>query len=196
MFDWSALLQHYGYLAVFVGAFFEGETVLMLGSYAVHQHILSFWPLVGIAMIGGFLGDQLYYFIGAKYGYSFIQSRPRLNQKFERASQIIARYPTVAILLMRFLWGLRTIIPMSFGIMHYPALRYLIVNLIASFIWAFVVVSVGLQISHWLHIFWHMLLPHQHKIVIISAVILCILLARLIYGRFTKTNATSETHSS
>ena len=97
---------------------------------------------------------------------------------------------------MRFLWGLRTIIPMSFGIMHYPALRYLVINLIASFIWAFVVVSVGLQVSHWLHIFWHMLLPHQHKIVIIGAVIFCILLVRIVYGRFAKSTESSETRSS
>ena len=60
MFDWSALLQHYGYLAVFVGAFFEGETVLLLGAYAVQQHIFSFWNLIAVAMVGGFLGDQMY----------------------------------------------------------------------------------------------------------------------------------------
>ena len=186
MFDWSALLQHYGYLAVFVGAFFEGETVLRLGAYAVQQHIFSFWNLIAVAMVGGFLGDQMYYYLGKKYGYSFIKNRPKLNQKFQRASQLILRYPTLTILLMRFLWGLRTIIPMSFGIVHYPAVRYFLMNLIASFIWAFVVVSVGLQISHWLHVFWHLLLPHQHKIVITVAVISCIVFTRMMYGRIIK----------
>jgi membrane protein DedA with SNARE-associated domain len=192
MFDWSSLVQHYGYLAVLIGSFFEGETVLMLGAYAVHQHILSFWPLVGIAMFGGFLGDQLYYFIGYRYGYNFIRSRPKLNKKFKRASQMIVRFPTLSILLMRFLWGLRTIIPMSFGILRYPAMRYLAVNLLASFIWAFVVISVGMQVSHWLHVFWHMLLPHQKKIIIIAAVISCIIIARIIYGRVVKLQDHSE----
>lgn len=188
MFDWSALLQHYGYAAIFIGAFFEGETVLLLGAYAVHQKIFSFWPLVGVAMFGGFLGDQMYYYLGHKYGYAFIQNRPKLNQKFERASQLIARFPILSILLMRFLWGLRTVIPMSFGIMRYPAMRYMAVNLFASFLWAFVVVSVGLQVSHWLHVLWHMLLPHQHKIVIVAAVICCIVLLRFIYSRLIKTD--------
>ena len=186
MFDWSSLLQHYGYLAVFVGTFFEGETVLLLGAYAVHQHIFNFWTLIAVAMFGGFLGDQMYYYLGAKYGHSFIKKRPQMQRKFDRASVLILRYPTLAILLMRFLWGLRTVIPMSFGIAHYPIVRYCIVNFIASFLWAFVVVSVGLQISHWLHVFWHMLLPHQKKIVIIAAVISCIVLARIIYGRVIK----------
>lgn len=34
--DWTYLLQHYGYFAVVIGSFFEGETILMLGAYAVH----------------------------------------------------------------------------------------------------------------------------------------------------------------
>ena len=186
MFDWSSLVQHYGYLAVLIGSFFEGETVLMLSAYAVQQHLLSFWPLVGIAMLGGFLGDQFYYALGYKYGYSFIRSRPKLNSKFKRASLLIVRFPTLSILLMRFLWGLRTIIPMSFGILRYPALRYSLLNLFASFIWAFVVISVGLQVSHWLHVFWHTLLPNQKKIIIILAVISCIVIARLIYGKIMK----------
>jgi membrane protein DedA with SNARE-associated domain len=186
MFDWSSLVQHYGYLAVLIGSFFEGETVLMLSAYAVQQHILSFWPLVGIAMFGGFLGDQFYYALGYKYGYSFISSRPKLNSKFKRASLLIVRFPTLSILLMRFLWGLRTVIPMSFGILRYPILRYSLINLLASFIWAFVVISVGLQVSHWLHVFWHMLLPNQRKIIITLAVISCIVIARLIYGKIVK----------
>lgn len=53
--DWSALLQQYGYFAILVGAFFEGETILLLGAYAVHQHLMNFWWLIVVAMLGSFL---------------------------------------------------------------------------------------------------------------------------------------------
>ncbi|MHA3892824.1 hypothetical protein [Acinetobacter sp. GXMZU3951] len=46
MLDWGYVLQHYGYFAVMLGAFFEGETVVLLGAYAVHQHVLNFWWLL------------------------------------------------------------------------------------------------------------------------------------------------------
>lgn len=61
MMNWTDLIQHYGYFAILIGSFFEGETVLMLGAYAVHQHVFNFWLLIIVAMLGGFLGDQLYY---------------------------------------------------------------------------------------------------------------------------------------
>jgi len=87
----------------------------------------------------------------------------------------------LTILLMRFAWGLRTILPISIGIKAYPLGKYILVNLLACFIWAFVVVSVGVQISHWLHVFWAKILPYHQDIYIVLAVVGCILLARMIY---------------
>ena len=41
MLELSSLLQHYGYLAIFVGTFVEGESMLLLGSFAAHKGYLS-----------------------------------------------------------------------------------------------------------------------------------------------------------
>ncbi|MGX5699512.1 DedA family protein [Acinetobacter kookii] len=179
--NWADLLQHYGYFAIFIGTLLEGETVLILGAYAVHQHIFHFWILIMVAMAGSFVGDQFYYQIGARYGQKIIQSKPQLGQKFAQASSVIDNYPVLTILLMRFAWGLRTILPISIGIKAYPLGKYILVNLLACFIWDFVVVSVGLQISHWLHAFWVKILPYHQDIYIMLAVVGCILLARMIY---------------
>jgi membrane protein DedA with SNARE-associated domain len=83
---------------------------------------------------------------------------------------------------MRFAWGLRSILPISIGIKAYPLWKYMLINLLACLIWAFVVVSVGLQISHWLHVFWAKILPYHHDLYIIFAVVACILLLRIIYS--------------
>lgn len=183
MIDWSSLLQNYGYFAIIIGAFFEGETVLLLGAYAVQQHMLNFWLLIGAAMLGGFIGDQLYYQIGSKYGYNFIVRHPKLEKKFQQASLWIDNYPTLSILFMRFAWGLRTVIPISFGVNKYPRFRYLAVDAFACFIWAFVVVSVGLQVTHWLHKFWQNLIYNgKSPVVVIVTVIACIVLTRILYG--------------
>ncbi len=193
MMNWTDLLQHYGYFAVFIGTFFEGETVLTLGAYAVHQHILHFWPLILTAVLGSFLGDQLYYQIGHRYGTDFINKRPKLAEKFEQASIFIQHYPTLTILLMRFAWGLRTVLPVSFGIKKYPVIRYMFVNLIACFIWAFVIISIGIQVSLWLHKFWKMILPFHSHLTIIIAVISCIILIRFAYSLYMKYQTKQKT---
>lgn len=149
--DWVSLLQHYGYVAVFIGAFFEGETVMLLGAYAVHQHWMSWLPLVAVGAVGSFIGDQVYYQLGYHQGQRYLQQRPQLQHKFERASRIIEHYPTLTILLMRFAWGLRIILPVSYGIRRYRPWHYVAVNVVACVLWAVVVTTIGVTVSEWLH---------------------------------------------
>jgi membrane protein DedA with SNARE-associated domain len=149
--------------------------------------VLNFWLLIVSAMIGGFIGDQLYYQIGKRYGYDFIDQHPKLKMRFQKASVLIENYPTLSILLMRFAWGLRTVIPMIIGIKQYPVLRYMVINLLACFIWAFVVVSVGLQLSHWLHQFWQGLVHNDESSeLIVGAVVICILFGRFLLPIISK----------
>lgn len=183
MIDWASFLQHYGYYAVLIGTFLEGETILLLSAYAVQHDIFNFWLLITVATIGSFIGDQFYYQIGAKFGHSFIHNRPKLAQKFHQASQWIDRYPTLSILFMRFAWGLRTVIPISFGIKKYPLPHYIMVNIAASFLWAFVVVSIGLQVAHWLHQFWQFfMIEDGQRWQVVIAVILCLCLLGAVYA--------------
>ena len=79
------------------------------------------------------------------------------------------------ILIMRFAWGLRTLIPMSFGIKKYPLIRYTPINLLASFIWAWIVVTVGIQLSHWFENIWQSLLPEYHDAIISGGVVICLM---------------------
>lgn len=170
------LCNHCGYI-------FEGETILLLGAYAVQQNIFNFWFLIFAATLGGFIGDQFYYQIGAKFGYDFIHRRPKLAKRFHQASQWIEAYPTLSILFMRFAWGLRTVIPISFGIKKYSLWHYVSINIVASFLWAFIVVSVGLQVAHWLHQFWDKLLHHDEKLMLVTAaVIICLAIIGIVYS--------------
>ncbi|WP_228145848.1 DedA family protein [Acinetobacter sp. ANC 5054] len=179
--NWADLIQHYGYIAIFIGTLFEGETVLMLGAYAVHQHLMNFPILIAVAMLGGFIGDQFYFQLGRRYGTQLIQSNADYAQKFERASQFIERYPILTILFMRFAWGLRTVLPISIGIRKYPVWKYVLINILACFIWAMVVATLGFQMSHYLHLFWEKLLPYHQDIYIVIAVISCIVLFKVGY---------------
>jgi membrane protein DedA with SNARE-associated domain len=57
----ESLIEEYGYIAVFVGAFLEGETVLVLAGFAAHRGHLDLPRVITMAMFAGWLGDQLYF---------------------------------------------------------------------------------------------------------------------------------------
>ena len=111
----SELLQQYGYIVVFVAGLFEGETILMLGAFAVHQGYLSLGPLIACGAAAAFLTDQFYFHLGRRKGAELLASRPKLRAHVERVNGFVGRHPVATIFLMRFAWGLRIALPATLG---------------------------------------------------------------------------------
>ncbi len=139
----TQLLAEYGYLAVFVGALLEGETVLLLAGFAAHQGYLSL-PLVSvIAMGGGTLGDQAYFFLGRRYGESLLRRFPRWGPRVRRVEHMLLRYHAGLIVAVRFMYGLRVVGPIAIGMSGLPAWRFVLFNLLGAALWAPLVAGAG-----------------------------------------------------
>lgn len=141
--DLSSLVAQYGLFAVFAGTLLEGETVLALAGYAAHRGLLDFAAVVAVAWVGGVMGDQLYFWLGRRHGRRLLQKRPALAAKLARATGLIERHPNLAILAMRFLWGLRTALPVAAGMSRVPGARFVALNLLSATLWAPLVAGLG-----------------------------------------------------
>ena len=60
----QSLIDTYGYLAILVGTFFEGETILVLGGFAAYRGYLHLPWVIIAAFVGSLCGDQLFFFLG------------------------------------------------------------------------------------------------------------------------------------
>lgn len=141
--DISSLIAHYGLLAVLAGTLLEGETVLALAGYAAHRGYLDFAAVVAVAWVGGVAGDQFYFWLGRRHGRRVLARRPALAAKLARATGLIERHPTAAILAMRFLWGLRTALPVAAGMSRVAGARFVALNLLSAALWAPLVAGLG-----------------------------------------------------
>lgn len=137
------LISDYGYLAIAVGCFFEGETVAVLGGFAAHRGYLALDLVIAAAFAGSFCGDQLHYYIGRRWGDPLLKRWPSLRPGAERARRLLARYGTLYILTFRFLYGLRNASAFVIGIGGVPPLRFLVLNMIAALVWASAVSVAG-----------------------------------------------------
>src|SRR5712671_1110754 len=96
------LIQTYGYAAVFVGAFLEGETVLVLAGFAAERGYLELpWVMV-VALLGGFLGDQFYFFSGRCYGNRIIARYPVMQRRAAKMDAWLHRFHAPLIIGIRF----------------------------------------------------------------------------------------------
>jgi len=147
------LIGTYGYWAIAIGTFLEGETVLVLGGLAAHRGYLALpWVLVS-AFGGTVLGDQLYFYIGRWRGERFLEQKPHFRQKSEKVLQLLHRHRLLLILGFRFLYGLRTITPFLLGASGVPPLLFLLLNILGACLWALVVGVSGYLFGHALELF-------------------------------------------
>lgn len=144
----SQLLEQYGYLAVFAGSLLEGETILLLAGFAVHQGYLALGLVVVCGVFGGTLGDMIFFLLGRRYGNALLTRFPRFTPRVERFNSLLRRYHGPAIILVRFLYGLRIAGPLAIGAGGIAFWRFLFFNVIGAMLWAALLTGVGYLFGH------------------------------------------------
>ena len=132
----AQVVQEYGYPAVLVGTFLEGETILILGGLAAHLGYLSLKWVVACAFVGTLFGDQLFFLLGRRHGQAVLARFPSWKSRSERVFTILERHQNILILGFRFVYGLRTITPFAIGVSNVSYLRFATLNLIGAAVWA------------------------------------------------------------
>ncbi|WP_028693220.1 DedA family protein [Pseudomonas cremoricolorata] len=129
-------LHDFGYFALFLGTFFEGETILVLAGFLAFRGYMDISLVVVVAFFGSYAGDQLWYFMGRRHGRAILARKPRWQAMGDKALDHIRRHPDIWVLSFRFVYGLRTVMPVAIGLSGYPPRRYLILNGIGAAVWA------------------------------------------------------------
>ena len=148
----ESLVDTYGYLAVLIGTFLEGETVLVLGGFAAHRGYLTLQGVVLAAFIGSFCGDQLFFFLGRRHSHTILAKRPSWKARLDKAKNLLERFGRPFILAFRFLYGLRTVAPFMIGMSSIPALKFVLLSAVSAFVWAGGVGVAGYFFGHALEI--------------------------------------------
>jgi len=144
----AELIQSYGYLAVAVGTFLEGETVLVLAGAAASRGHLSMPVVIAVATLASFAGDQLFFHLGRHFGSDLLGRFPSLRKGTARALALVERHHAPVILSIRFLYGLRIAGPIAIGMSGVSWLRFLVLNLLGAIVWALVIAGVGYWSGH------------------------------------------------
>ena len=139
----SDLIDSYGYWAVFGWTFIEGESLLALAGLAAQQGWLEFHWVIAAAIAGSFLGDQIWFFLGRTQGAKLLARYPQYAPKVTRAHELLERYQTPLILAVRFLYGLRAVLPFVIGMSRISTLKFQALNFAGAVIWSATIASAG-----------------------------------------------------
>ncbi len=135
----NALILQYGewfYLLTFVWAALEGETFLLFAGFAAQRGYLNIELLCAAAWLGSLCGDQIFFWLGRRFGTRILTRFPALNAKIERVTGWLARYAIVFILSYRFMYGVRNVSSIAIGMSRLRWQTFAFWNAIAALIWA------------------------------------------------------------
>lgn len=142
------LISNYGYIAVGIGTFFEGETVLVIGGFAAHRGYLDLPWVIFSAFAGTLFGDQLFFYMGRFKGKDILSFRPYWKAKYDKVSLLLEKNQNWLIIGFRFLYGLRTITPFLIGGSRISPVRFLILNTVGALGWAIIIGTLGFLFGH------------------------------------------------
>ncbi len=175
-------ITSYGYWALFVGTFLEGETFFLLAGIAARKQLLNPYYVALAAMAGGFIGDQLFFFLGLWRGNDILRRSRRMSRKADEVKKLVRKHAVALILSSRFLYGLRMVIPLACGISHIPPWRFMLLNFASALLWTITFGGLGYFFGGWLSN--NLSLFKNMQIVV--AVLLTVMVGTVIVGRIIR----------
>jgi membrane protein DedA with SNARE-associated domain len=129
-------LKEYGYVILFLWSILEGEMGLVMAGTMSYTGDMNIYLAIFVAGTGGFVGDQIYFYIG-RFNRQYIHKKLKSQRrKIALATILLEKYGWAIIFVQRYMYGMRTIIPMTIGTTKYSAKMFALINLISAYVWA------------------------------------------------------------
>lgn len=159
-------LKEYGYIVLFGWSILEGEMGLIMAGILSHTGDMNLYLAIFIAGLGGFAGDQIYFYLG-RFNKNFINQKLHTQKrKFAIAHLLLKKYGWPLIFVQRYMYGMRTVIPMAIGVTRYSASKFAFINFISAMIWATLTIVPAyyfgkeiLEFIKWVKSYWYLALP-------------------------------------
>ena len=146
--DILALIQQHGLAAVFIGALLEGETVLLLASASAHLGLLDLRTVMATAAVGAFLGDTFFFLLGRHFGPRVADRLPWVAKAIPRIDRLIARWRWIAVVALRFMYGMRMAGPVVIGAGKMPVWEFMAANALGAVFWSALIAGLGYAAGH------------------------------------------------
>src|SRR4051812_36975861 len=138
----AQLFVKYSLVALGLGAFFEGETILLTAGVLVSRGKLNGIAVWIVASVGAWLGHMVWFGIGRWMGSHRIIARfPRWERGIRKADEVVLRRPILSIVLLQYMYGMRMIGALALGFSNLSVTWFAVVEALNCLVWAFLVRS-------------------------------------------------------
>ncbi len=131
-------LSTYGYIVLFFYSFGGGFFALVGAGILSYAGKMDITTSIMVAFIANFIGDTALFYL-ARYNKAIVLPYIKKHKRKLALSTIMMRkYGDKIIFFQKFIYGIKTLVPVAIGLTKYDFKKFTIYNLVSAFIWALI----------------------------------------------------------
>ena len=139
MEDTFSNLATYGYIGLFLYSLGGGFVALLGAGVLSYMGKMDLTTSIAIAFTANALGDVMLFYM-ARYQKSMMMEGLRKHRRKLALSHVMMKkYGSWIILIQKFVYGIKTLIPIAIGLTKYDCKKFAILNTLSAGVWALVV---------------------------------------------------------
>ncbi|OOC18564.1 DedA family protein [Helicobacter pylori] len=168
--------KEWGYLILFLYSLGGGYVGIVIASIlSATTHALDIKITILVAFLGNMVGSGVLVVFARYQKREFLKYFHKHRRKLALASLWVKRYAFLMIFVNKYLYGVKSVVPLAIGFSKYPLKRFLWLNVLSSFLWALIVGSVSFKASDWVKTLYERL-SHYTSFFVISFVLIVLLI--------------------
>lgn len=140
------IIRDYGllsYVILFAYCALKSGSLPLFAGIAAHLQALDIVWVMCAVFLGGYLGDELRFFLGKRYGVASLSTNARYQRALQISTLMLNRYGIFYMFLYRYPKGMRTIgaLPVTLTPMTWPV--FTLLNFASALTWMIALVGSG-----------------------------------------------------
>ena len=132
-------IQDWGYIALFLYSFGGGFLALAIAGAFSFDGTLNIYITVIVAAVANIVGSQFLFFM-AKNNKNYAQNMMNNHKRKVALVQVLFRkYGSFVIIIQKYIYGVKTLVPLVMGLSDYNSFKFTVINTIASILWASII---------------------------------------------------------
>lgn len=132
-------IREWGYIALFLYSFGGGFVGLVIAGVLSYAGDLNIVASIIVAGSSNFLGDQFLFYMARTNKIYAKDTMKKYGRKVALAHLWMRRYGSTVVFMQKYVYGIKTLIPLAMGITKYSFRKFTIYNMFATALWALVV---------------------------------------------------------
>ncbi len=139
MEDTFSNLETYGYIGLFLYSLGGGFVALLGAGVLSFLGKMDLTTSIAVAFIANALGDILLVYLSRYQKSMMMEGIKKHRRKLALSHILMKKYGSWIILIQKFVYGIKTLIPIAIGLTKYDFKKFVVLNIGSSAIWALVV---------------------------------------------------------